>query len=104
MGLLENATFMHGSKGVYFLLGSLSFFLFHVLSLASVPSCPPTFALHRLQLLESGAAPLLATEFPTLVDLILQTFDDGPGDGAVPLYLQVLGRARLEAGLGQGCG
>lgn len=70
-------------------------------SLDSTPSCPPAFALHRLQLFESDAAPLLATEFPTLVDLILQTFDDGPSDGAVPLYLQVLGRAQLEAGFGQ---
>ena len=41
------------------------------------------------QLLEPGAAPLLTSGFPTLVDLILQKFDDGPGGRLVSLYLQV---------------
>lgn len=50
-----------------------------------------------VQLLERDAAPLLATGFPTLLDLIVQTFDDGPGKGAVPLYLQVFDSARFGA-------
>lgn len=41
------------------------------------------------QLLEPSAAPLLAYGFPTLVDLALQKFDDGPGPRGVSLYLQV---------------
>ncbi|CAM9735344.1 unnamed protein product, partial [Ectocarpus sp. 4 AP-2014] len=41
-----------------------------------------------LQLLEPSAAPLLAYGFPTLVDLALQKFDDGPGPRRVSLYLQ----------------
>lgn len=41
------------------------------------------------QLLEPSAASLLAYGFPSLVDLTLHKFDDGPECRGVPVYLQV---------------
>eukprot|EP00903_Cladosiphon_okamuranus_P019598 g18024.t1 len=44
-----------------------------------------------LQLLEPSAASLLVYSFPSLLDLTLQKFDDGPECRVVPVYLQVCG-------------
>lgn len=93
-GTARNLMFYHayndGWRGEGRLIAWVGTFGLAKPNLAPPPPRIPALYARVFQLLEPGAAPLLAAGFPTLVDLTLQKVDDGPGAGVgVPLYLQV---------------